>query len=100
VNGRISRFRAGIASSASSEKRAAHVRFGSEADISHYAGDVRFTPESGHWNSVASCPLCAKSGHSGLNQWNEAMFNCNMIVAAPQKSMKKSRRLISGCGLM
>jgi hypothetical protein len=25
--------------------------------------NVRFTPESGHWNSVARCPLCAKSGH-------------------------------------
>src|SRR6516162_4544591 len=24
---------------------------------------VRFTPNSGHWNSVAKCPLCAKSGH-------------------------------------
>jgi hypothetical protein len=24
--------------------------------------DVRFTPESGHWNSVAKCLLCAKSG--------------------------------------
>src|SRR5262252_1588238 len=23
---------------------------------------VRFTPKSGHWNSVAKCPLCAKSG--------------------------------------
>jgi hypothetical protein len=30
-------------------------------------GDVRrmsiFTPESGHWNSTARCPLCAMSGH-------------------------------------
>src|SRR5215472_10335172 len=25
--------------------------------------NVRFTPESRHWNSVAQCPLCAKSGH-------------------------------------
>ena len=23
--------------------------------------NVRFTPKSGHWNSVAKCPLCAKS---------------------------------------
>ena len=27
---------------------------------------VRFTPKIGHWNSVAQCPLCAKSGHSAL----------------------------------
>ena len=26
--------------------------------------NVRFTPKSAHWNSVAKCPLCAKSGHS------------------------------------
>jgi len=26
--------------------------------------NVRYSPESGHWNSVAKCPLCAKSGHS------------------------------------
>src|SRR5262249_15807892 len=25
--------------------------------------DVRFTPKSGHWNSVARCPLYAKSRH-------------------------------------
>jgi hypothetical protein len=25
--------------------------------------NVRFTSESGHQNSVAKCPLCAKSGH-------------------------------------
>ena len=28
--------------------------------------DVRFTPNSGHWNSAMRCPLCAKSGHAGL----------------------------------
>src|SRR5262249_7501795 len=27
------------------------------------ARNVRFTPESRHWNSVVKCPLCAKSGH-------------------------------------
>src|SRR6516165_9770745 len=31
---------------------------------SQYQLDVRLTPESGHWNSVVECPLCAKSGHS------------------------------------
>jgi len=25
--------------------------------------DVRFTPKSGHWNSVVECLLCANSGH-------------------------------------
>ena len=40
-----------------------HVRFGSKADIEAYSCDVRFTPKSRHWNSVARCPLCAKSGH-------------------------------------
>src|SRR6516225_10496198 len=39
------------------------VRFGSKADIKASPRDVRFTPKSRHWNSVAECPLCAKSGH-------------------------------------
>jgi hypothetical protein len=26
--------------------------------------NVRFTPNSGHWNLVAKCPLCAKSGNT------------------------------------
>src|SRR5262249_42280797 len=43
----------------------ADVRFGSKADIGEGATNVRFTPKSGHWNSLAGCPLCAKSGHEG-----------------------------------
>jgi hypothetical protein len=30
-----------------------NVRFGSKADIAASPTNVRFTPESGHWNSVA-----------------------------------------------
>src|SRR6516162_1224148 len=40
-----------------------HVRFGSKADIGALPINVRFTPKSGHWNSVVEYPLCAKSGH-------------------------------------
>src|SRR5262245_45361774 len=40
------------------------VRFGSKADIRACSGDVRFTPESGHWDSGMKCPLCAKSRHT------------------------------------
>src|SRR5262249_5010170 len=36
----------------------------SEADIGARPSDVRFTPKSGHWNSISKCPLCAKSRHS------------------------------------
>ena len=46
----------------------ANVRFGSKADIGARPRDVRFTPKSGHWNSVSKCPLCAKSGHYALQQ--------------------------------
>jgi hypothetical protein len=45
--------------------RTADVRFGSLADIEVLPTDVRFTPESGHRNSVVEYPLCAKSGHCG-----------------------------------
>jgi hypothetical protein len=34
-----------------------NVRFGSKADIGARPSHVRFTSESGHWNSVAECPL-------------------------------------------
>jgi hypothetical protein len=30
--------------------------------------NVRFTPESGHWNSVGQCPLCAISRYSALRK--------------------------------
>ena len=40
----------------------------SEADIDECLGHVRFTPESGHWNSVVECLLCAKSGHSVMRR--------------------------------
>jgi hypothetical protein len=42
--------------------RAAHVRFGSKADIRAKKRNVRFT-ESGHQSDIRSCPLCAKNGH-------------------------------------
>jgi hypothetical protein len=38
----------------------------SKADIAIPPTNVRFTLNSGHWNSVARCPLCANSGHSAL----------------------------------
>ena len=41
---------------------AAHVRFGSKADIEAHPRNVRFTPKSGHRVSALACPLCAKSG--------------------------------------
>jgi len=45
-----------------------NVAFGSLADIATPLGDVRFTPKSGHWNSVAKCLLCAKSGREQVQQ--------------------------------
>jgi hypothetical protein len=47
---------------------ACNVRFGSKADISACPRHVRFTPESGHYRSANKYPLCAKSGHSALQQ--------------------------------
>jgi hypothetical protein len=46
------------------EAQAAHVRFGSLADIADALPNVRFTPNSGHHRPDSSCPLSAKSGHS------------------------------------
>jgi len=44
---------------------ASDVRFGSLADIPAALPNVRFTPESGHWNSLAKYPLCAISRYRG-----------------------------------
>ena len=40
-----------------------NVRFGSLADILRCGSDVCFTPESGHEEARAECPLSASSGH-------------------------------------
>ena len=37
------------------KKLVLNVRFGSKADIQPPPTDVRFTPKSGHWNSVPKC---------------------------------------------
>jgi hypothetical protein len=50
------------------QTRCAYVRFGSKADMGLPLIDVRFTPKSGHWNSIDECPLCAKSGHYAVQQ--------------------------------
>src|SRR5262249_55808661 len=47
---------------------APHVRFGSITDVPQRLTDVRFTPESRHWNSVWKCPLSAKSGREQPQQ--------------------------------
>jgi len=47
---------------------AGDVCFGSKADIEAHSCDVRFTPKSGHCGARLACPLCAKSGHSALQQ--------------------------------
>jgi hypothetical protein len=68
---------------------ALNVRFGSLADISECPSDVRFTPESGHWNSVAKCPLCAISGLMQCS--NSRMFS---RYDEPQSS----RKITAGLG--
>jgi hypothetical protein len=42
------------------QSSAAHVRFGSKADMLRRLRNVRFTPKSGHRNSVVQCSDAAK----------------------------------------
>jgi hypothetical protein len=55
---------------------AANVRFGSEADIEAHQTHVRFTPKSGHRNSIEKCPLSANPSRSFTRslrqQWQAA----------------------------
>src|SRR6516165_386610 len=54
-----------------------NVRFGSKADIAEGLTDVRFTPESRHWNSVAECPLRAKRwGNRPAFLWIAEKLGC------------------------
>src|SRR5215469_9114894 len=57
---------------------ATHVRYGSKADIAAFPTHVRFTPKSGHRNSVGECPLCAKSGHSPIHSINSSAWSSSV----------------------
>jgi len=48
--------------------------------------DVCFTPKSGHWNSVAECPLCAKSGDMHCSKQPQ-LFN-DLVSASKQYGRK------------
>src|SRR5262252_9942375 len=90
----------------------ADVRFGSKADMEVIAGNVRFTPESGHWNSVVECPLCAKSGLMRRNKRcsvathiearpPDARFTLKAGCSAERESVGINSRIqeLSGCSL-
>ena len=51
-----------MCSCASPRNAAAHVRFGSKADICSAKSYVRFAPKSGHCVVFEECPLWAISG--------------------------------------
>jgi hypothetical protein len=62
-----------------------HVRFGSKADILGGLPDVRFTPKSGHRNSVVGCPLCAISGLLQRSKHHLSELPDNGFHRAPAK---------------
>jgi hypothetical protein len=51
---------------------AAHVRFGSKADMKLCNRDVRFTPKSGHWNSAEMSALCQQQTSSSAIAWSRS----------------------------
>ena len=65
---------------ASQQNRAAHVRFGSKADITRRLGHVRFTPESRHHSDIAGCPLSANSDHGSLVGPKALNNECNACL--------------------
>ena len=56
------------------------VRFGSYADIATSLQDVRFTPKSGHVQCNSACPLCANSGHQGVQLECPLITNCRAFL--------------------
>ena len=71
---------------------AAHVRFGSKADIRARLSNVCFTPKSGHWNSVVACPLCAKSGHAVYSPPKLEIEQASSPIAAAPSELAFSAR--------
>jgi hypothetical protein len=67
-----------------------NVRFGSLADIGVCPRDVRFTPESGHWESAARFPLCAKSG-----QFPTKVRGSKVISGAAGQSLPNDKKLFA-----
>jgi hypothetical protein len=74
---------------AGQQSEAAHVRFGSKADIGACPRDVRFTPKSRHWNSVSKCPLCAKSRHTDMLPSCGKTSRSDHLVGAEDKRLRK-----------
>ena len=59
--------------------RAAHVRFGSEADIQPCLSDVRFTPKSGHGSAPA---LNVRIATSTPNRRRAALRYSHLVVSS------------------
>jgi hypothetical protein len=43
------------------------------------SSDVRYSPESRHWNSVSRRPLCANSGHKFISAFLEISLDSRQI---------------------
>jgi hypothetical protein len=80
---------------ASQQIQVADVRSGSKADIATIKRDVRFTPNSGHWNSAARCPLCAKSG---LMHRSKTAASFDDLVSDSQKTWRDDKAKRFRCG--
>ena len=50
--------------------------------------DVRFTPNSGHWNSTVKCLPCAKSRHMQCSKFDRSI---------PSSGVEESNRQSAGC---
>ena len=72
----------------------ANVRFGSKADIHPPSADVRFTPKSGHWNSVAECPLYVKSGLMQCSKISRYSIASSAIERTPGGTSMPSARAL------
>ena len=42
--------------------------------------NVRFTPNSGHWQRTSRCPLCANSGHSAIHSIQGNADCCRLLM--------------------
>ena len=63
---------------------------------------VRFTPKSGHWDSAARCPLCAKSGHSAYGpahtMSSARLVSVAMAAASNERALHRNKQPAKSVG--
>ena len=73
------------------QSEAAHVRFGSKADIASRPLHVRFTPESGHWNPAVKRTYLSAVIRSTIVMFAPCNGRHSVFSACPSRIVRKTQ---------